>query len=90
MFAKQERPLCNICNGRHPESLPHSAGTPEYQAWFQKEHGRLPTWSDAIAHCSPQAKEFALQWLTRVGIAPFSTGIDGSNETERFLNKEHN
>jgi len=45
-----------------PES-PHDASTIEYQSWFQREHGRLPTWEDALSHCSEEDKGLMRQVL---------------------------
>lgn len=42
---------CPECNYPHQEHEPHNRDTLFYQIKFTAEHGRIPTWADAIAHC---------------------------------------
>jgi predicted RNA-binding protein with PUA-like domain len=45
--------LCQVCAVDHPEEQPHNNGSLYYQMRFHAEHGRWPTWQDALAHCNP-------------------------------------
>lgn len=45
---------CQVC-GRlpaHAPDQPHNAQSLYYQYAFFSDHGRWPTWRDAVAHCS--------------------------------------
>lgn len=49
---------CQVC-GRDPSHTPdqpHDALSPYYQYAFYGEHGRWPTWKDAVAHCTPETQ----------------------------------
>lgn len=52
---------CQFCGGGHQPDMPHNQHAAFYQAEFQKRHGRLPTWADAIAHCSESVRK---AWMT--------------------------
>ena len=43
---------CQICATKHEPELPHNRDSLFYQMAFNGEHGRWPTWADAMAHCS--------------------------------------
>lgn len=50
---------CQVC-GRdpaHSPDQPHDAQSLYYQYAFYGEHGRWPTWKDAVAHCSPETQQ---------------------------------
>src|SRR4051812_8930831 len=49
---------CQICghNPAHDPDEPHNAQSLYYQYSFYGEHGRWPTWADAIAHCPEPLK----------------------------------
>jgi len=42
---------CKICGRNHLPDKPHDAQQLHYQYHFYFQHGRWPTWKDAIAHC---------------------------------------
>lgn len=44
---------CPECDTKHEPWDAHDAERIYYQFWFEGKHGRLPTWKDAIAHCTP-------------------------------------
>lgn len=46
--------LCQVCAADHPWDQPHNQQSMYYQMAFHAEHGRYPTWSDAMAHCTPE------------------------------------
>jgi hypothetical protein len=45
---------CQECAGDHPHTDPHNQQSLYYQQRFRAQHGRWPTWSDAMAHCTPE------------------------------------
>ena len=50
---------CQMCAVDHATDQPHDHGSLFYQMKFNQEHGRFPTWEDAMAHCS---EEVRTQW----------------------------
>lgn len=50
---------CPVCARypAHPEEFPHDADSMYYQYAFYGEHGRWPTWKDAMAHCTPEMQK---------------------------------
>ncbi len=63
-----EDPLaCRSCGRQHPPELPHDATRMHYQYTFYGEHGRWPTWKDAIAHCDPPIRDAWEAELRRKG-----------------------
>lgn len=53
--------FCGICGCNHPEGQPHNSESLFYKYRFYKDNGRMPTWEDAMAHCSSKVKAF---WTT--------------------------
>lgn len=60
--------LCQVCAVDHPADQPHNAQSFYYQFSFNLEHGRCPTWVDAMAHCSDEVKAHWRAELTAMGI----------------------
>lgn len=58
-------PLCGTC---HPEESPHDVYSFTYQVRFMLDHGRKPTWFDAMAHCTETMRDQWLAALKRRGI----------------------
>lgn len=61
---------CQVCgrNPAHEPELPHDAMQLYYQYAFYGEHGRWPTWTDAMAHCDDEMKaewEMALRAMNK-------------------------
>lgn len=52
---------CQTCAAEHEPELPHNAHSLYYQTAFNMEHGRAPTWIDAMEHCS---EEMRAVWTT--------------------------
>jgi hypothetical protein len=52
------RGACPICDHypAHAPDEPHNPQMLYYQYAFYGEHGRWPTWKDAIAHCPPDVQ----------------------------------
>jgi hypothetical protein len=38
-----------------------------YQMAFQQQHGRWPTWADAMAHCTPEMQSAWIEALRGAG-----------------------
>ena len=48
---------CPVCAGDHAPEQPHNQQSLFYQMSFYKQHGRFPTWADAMAHCTPEVQD---------------------------------
>ncbi len=60
---------CQVC-GRlpaHDADQPHDAQSLYYQYAFYGEHGRWPTWKDALEHCSEPVRRLWEAELRRRG-----------------------
>ncbi len=57
---------CPECAVKHEPKQPHNAESLHYQYYFYGQHGRWPTWDDALAHCSEQVKAW---WKPRLEMA---------------------
>lgn len=58
---------CEACGIKHAPDEPHNAKSMMYQYTFYAEHGRWPTWHDALAHCSGAIRQFWITELTARG-----------------------
>lgn len=61
---------CPTCGRRHDPGQPHDATRLHYQYRFYAEHGRWPTWKDAIAHCDAPTRQAWEEELRRLGQWP--------------------
>ena len=59
MPGKTPEGTCPECAVAHNPGIPHNKQSLVYQYHFYDQHGRWPTWADAMAHCSEEMKE---QW----------------------------
>lgn len=59
---------CAECAVDHKPDQPHNQQSMFYQMKFYNEHGRWPTWEDALAHCSEQVKEMWKIHLRKHGV----------------------
>lgn len=59
---------CQVCAVKHEPELPHNAQSMFYQYNFYNEHGRWPTWKDAIEHCDDAMKELWKKELIAKGV----------------------
>lgn len=59
---------CSECATKHEPNQPHNQQSLFYQYKFYNEHGRWPTWEDAMAHCDEQMKEFWCDQLQKLGV----------------------
>ena len=48
---------CPECAVKHDPEQPHNQDSLTYQYKFYDQHGRWPTWADAMAHCSDELKK---------------------------------
>lgn len=60
---------CPECAVKHKLEYPHDQQSLFYQYKFYNEHGRWPTWEDAMAHCSDGMKVIWRGLLREHGIA---------------------
>jgi hypothetical protein len=67
--------VCQTCAVDHDPSLPHNRDSLYFQYAFYKEHGRWPTWLDAMAHCTPEMRS---QWTKLLGER--GVRVDGNPE----------
>jgi hypothetical protein len=47
---------CEWCHVEHDPGQPHNADSLPYQMKFHQIHGRWPTWTDAMAHCTEEVR----------------------------------
>lgn len=59
---------CPVCAAVHDPGMPHNQQSLFYQYSFYEEHGRWPTWADALEHCSDDVKERWAAELKKRGI----------------------
>lgn len=57
---------CEWCHVKHDAGQPHNQQSLPYQMKFQTLHGRPPTWSDAMAHCSDEVRRLWRAGLVRL------------------------
>lgn len=56
---------CPECATVHTPEMPHNQQSLFYQYSFREKHGRWPTWSDALAHCTP---EMRAAWVAQLKV----------------------
>lgn len=60
---------CPMCAVKHGPEQPHNRDSLTYQYKFYDEHGRWPTWGDAMAHCTDDVKDFWRVALMKRGVS---------------------
>jgi len=60
--------VCQTCASDHEPEEPHNQRSLYYQYAFLGEHGRWPTWADAMAHCSEGMRELWIVELRKMGV----------------------
>jgi hypothetical protein len=50
--------VCQECAVDHKPEYPHNQQSLAYQYYFYARHGRWPTWTDAMAHCTDEEKAY--------------------------------
>jgi predicted glycoside hydrolase/deacetylase ChbG (UPF0249 family) len=68
LFGNTPPGTCPECATTHDPDQPHNQQSLTYQYKFYDQHGRWPTWADAIAHCSPEVKQLWRESLKEHGI----------------------
>jgi hypothetical protein len=53
---------------KHEPEQPHNQQSLFYQYKFYNEHGRWPTWQDAMAHCTDEVKQIWREALKEHGV----------------------
>lgn len=56
LLGKTPDGTCPMCAVKHEPEMPHNKDSLCYQYKFYDQHGRWPTWADAMAHCTPEVK----------------------------------
>lgn len=63
---------CEWCHVHHDPRHAHDLNSLPYQMRFNAVHGRWPTWTDAMAHCSPELQAF---WRRELILSLESNGL---------------
>lgn len=61
--------VCQTCASDHEPEEPHNQQSLYYQYAFYGQHGRWPTWADALAHCEIGMREMWIVELRKMGVA---------------------
>lgn len=59
---------CPECAVDHPPEEPHNQQSLFYQYKYYNDHGRWPTWEDAMRHCSEEVKTLWREELRKEGV----------------------
>ena len=57
---------CQACATDHEPELPHNQESLYWHYWFYGQHGRWPTWDDAMAHCFDEVRDLWKQAMVKV------------------------
>ena len=57
--------VCQECAVKHDSDMPHNQQSLYYQYKFYNQHGRWPTWKDALAHCTTEVQDV---WKYELGL----------------------
>ena len=68
---------CPLCADRHLPHEPHNRNSLYYQMRFYQDHGRFPTWADALTDCSPFMHAYWRGEMTKKGVRREETRSDG-------------
>lgn len=79
--------LCQECAVDHPETEPHNAQSFYYRCKFSAEHGRPPTWADAMAHCPEAVKVRWTRKLEDIGVDINSPDLVGGIKSDAELDQ---
>jgi hypothetical protein len=60
--------VCQECAVKHDPDMPHNQQSLYYQYKFYQQHGRWPTWKDAMAHCTPGMQDAWIRAFKERGI----------------------
>jgi hypothetical protein len=59
---------CPACAAEHNPDEPHDPTSLYYQSVFKSVNNRLPTWKDAMGHCTPEVQAAWAKELAKYGI----------------------
>lgn len=59
---------CQTCAVEHDPAQPHDQESLYYQTAFHQQHGRHPTWADALSHCDEETKRLWAEELREFGV----------------------
>lgn len=68
MIGRTPEGTCPECAVKHDPDQPHNRDSLVYQYKFYDQHGRWPTWADAMAHCPDEIKGYWQQALKEHGV----------------------
>ena len=68
LFDRTPDGTCPLCAVKHDPAQPHNRDSLAYQYKFYDEHGRWPTWKDAMEHCDQVVKDFWIEQLSKRGV----------------------
>lgn len=60
--------VCQQCAVDHKPEYPHNQQSLYYQYKFYEQNGRWPTWTDALAHCTEELRQFWIVELRKAGV----------------------
>lgn len=60
--------VCPVCAVKHKQDQPHNPDSLYYQMKFRQQHGRFPTWWDAMAHCEKGVQKLWIDALAERGV----------------------
>lgn len=67
--------VCQACATKHDSAEPHNQQSLYYQYWFYGQHGRWPTWADALAHCDAEMRAAWTAGLAEHGVIVGEGGV---------------
>jgi hypothetical protein len=82
-----ESGMCAICGIAHKEDYPHDANSTYYKYFFHILHKRLPTWEDAMSHCSEPMKRIWVEHLESIYVDVGSQDTSGGVKTKAELER---
>jgi hypothetical protein len=59
---------CQTCAVQHEPGEPHNQQSFYYKFVFYYQHGREPTWADAMDHCTDEVKALWTAELAKLGM----------------------
>ena len=68
LLGKTPPGTCPECAVMHEPEMPHNLQSLAYQYKFYDEHGRFPTWKDAMAHCTEEMQQAWIDALAKRGV----------------------
>lgn len=59
---------CEVCGIGHEPEWPHNPDSLTWQTKREIAGEPMPTWKDALAHCSPEMREMWVRELAKAGV----------------------